>query len=219
MIIWTFFARFKSLCNARLNGFRPRPGPLNNKLFLRQRDDFFCVGLAQGHEPFVPEFRAPEHFVKRRFQLRHQRALDFQAHVAPAGFDAVAFVFRRDVEAADERHAPVAHEQLAVVADDQAFQSDRIELPDFTARAPQRIPKMGGQKIGTDRVHEHADARAPLARANQRLAKTDSQRTVLININFQADRFFRRVNRREHRGKNFVARAKPVTGGIGFGHD
>ena len=179
MIICTFFARFKSLCNARLNGFRPLPGPLNKSCSFGSATTLFRMGFAQGHEPFVPEIRAREHFVKRRLQLRHQRALDFQAHVAPAGFDAVALVFRRDVEAADERHAPVAHEQLAVVADDQAFQGDRIELPDFAARAPQRIPKMGGQKIGTDRVHEHADFRAPLARANQRVAKTDANRTVL----------------------------------------
>ena len=146
--------------------------------------------------------------------MRRQRALDFQAHVAPAGFHAVAFVFRRDVETADERHTPVAHEQFAVVADDQAFQGDRIELPDFAARVPQRIPKMRGQKIGTDRIHEHADARAAFARMNQRVAETDANRTVREDINFQADRFFCRVNRREHRGKDLVARAKPVTGGI-----
>jgi len=121
----------------------PSPArPAQQKLLLRQLDSFFCIGFAQEREPFVPEFRAREHFFKRQFQLRHQRALDLHAHVAPARFHAVAFVFRTDVETADERHVPVAHEQFAVVTDDQAFQRHWIELPDFAMRASQRIPKL-----------------------------------------------------------------------------
>ena len=147
--------------------------------FRRQHNRFLRVELAPAHKAFVPELGAFEHVVKRRRQFRRQRAFDFQSHVAPAVIDAVALVIRRNVEPADERHPLVADEQLAMIANRQPPQGNRVEHAHLAARLLQRLPKGVGQKNRADGVHQHPHLHAAFPRTDQCFQKFTPQRTFL----------------------------------------
>ena len=156
-----------------MNGFRPRPGPLNKNCSFGSATTFLALDLRQRIKRLCRNSARANISSNDNASCAASGTLDFQAHVPPAIVDAVAFVFRRDVEAADERHLFIAHEQLAMIADGQPFQGDRIELADFAARASQRIPKMVRTK-NTSRPRPRAPAparrvaaRAPAPRENR----------------------------------------------------
>ena len=72
------------------------------------------------------------------------RPFDLHRQIAPAVRHAIAGVFGADVVAADHRAAPVADQELAMIAKRQAQAARRTEHPHLAARFLQRQEKVAG---------------------------------------------------------------------------
>lgn len=62
-----------------LDGIAPAPRPAEQQSLVRAFDFAPRRGAPQPHQPLVLELRAPEHFVERVRQFRHQTAFELQA--------------------------------------------------------------------------------------------------------------------------------------------
>jgi hypothetical protein len=111
-------------------------------LFRRSHQRFLRPGFAQPDEGLVPQVGQRKNPVKRGLQLRRQRAIQTHPDVAPAARHAVALVFVRHVESADEGDAPIAGEQFSVIADAQAADGDGVEDFHLRSRRLQRMPEV-----------------------------------------------------------------------------
>ena len=83
--------------------------------------------------------RECEHDIERSGEFPGERFWNLEAEVMPAFGDAIALVFRRDIESADECDPVIDHERFAVIAKTKAFQFERIEPSEFAASLYQRI--------------------------------------------------------------------------------
>src|SRR5437667_205412 len=78
-------------------------------------------------------------------QFLGQRTGGFQTQVPPAVRDSVAFVFLRDVEAANNGQVVVAYQDFAMVPVTQPIQFDRVKPMKFSTGFNQWVPKTLGQ--------------------------------------------------------------------------
>ena len=156
----------------------PASRTAEQELLVRGQHHLPGRGFPQADEALVLKISAREHLLEGGRQLRRQRPAHLQPQIAPAARHPVAVVLGRNVEPADERDPLVAYQQLAMVANSQPVQGERIELPDLAPRRAQRLPERGRQPDRAQGVHQHPHARAPLPGADQRLTKSFPQESA-----------------------------------------
>src|SRR5262249_15330780 len=121
------FCMFQVLAQCAFDGALSASGAAEEDLLRWPGDGFLGIETAQTHEAFVAKLGPRKHFVEGRRQVHRQRPDNFEADVTPTLADAIAFVFRRDIETSDERDVFVADEELAMIANREAVQRERIK--------------------------------------------------------------------------------------------
>ena len=195
----------RSRRSARAKGLPPRPGPLRITSQSQASTDPLFLGASEPHKRLAPEGGDLIHAIEGCAQCCRQRTRNTQGDVAPPLLHTVAFVIRGNVVSAHEGDAVIANQQLAVVADAQAIEPQRIEHPRVTAGFTQRIPEVRGQCAAAETVHQHPYADAASCRRCEAVTHADPDARGLKDVGFQPHRQPRDGNRRQHVGEKHVA--------------
>ena len=167
----------------------------------------------------MPQLRAREHLVEGIRQMPGQRPVHVQSYVAPAARHAITHVFRRVVEPADEGHLLVAHQQLAVVAEQEPAMRLLVEPAELSPRLAQRLPVTVRQILRAPRIQHHIHLRAAPLRPHQGFEKAIARVTRAEDVSLQPHGVPRRLDGGEHGCEGFVPVAEPVERCVVWGGD
>src|SRR5689334_3988136 len=91
-------------------------------------------GTAKAREDMVPIIGHAPKRIERQRQFARNAGRNFAAEIVPALGDAVALVFRADIESTHERMLIIADHRFPMIAKAKAFDAERIEPAEFAAR-------------------------------------------------------------------------------------